>query len=103
MLATLSSKTSTKTGKRLAGKIRIAMTTGLENETELVESGLILLLNRELKPSEIPTDRDIIMSDDYDPDGKGHKWTVSLEGVLLLHLFEPRWFHSWQRMRSRRN
>lgn len=102
MEATLAAKTSVKSSKRLAGKIRKAMTVGLENETELVESGLILLLNHALSSGEFPADRDIITSDEYDPE-KGHRWTPSLEGVMLLHLFESRWFHSWQRMRSRRN
>ena len=96
-------KNLTKTNKRLAGKIRKAMTVGLLDEIELVETGLILLLNRELTPGEIPTDKEIITSDEYDPAGKGHRWTLSLEGVLLMHLFETRWFHSWQRMRARRN
>jgi len=92
-----------KRDRRLAAKIRMAMTVGLENETELVESGLVLLLNRALLAGELPTDNDIITSDDYDPDGKGHRWTPSLEGVLLLHLFETRWFHALQRARRNRN
>ena len=96
-------KKLTTGNKKLAARIRKAMTVGLPDETELIETGMVILLSRRLSVGEIPTDKDMVSSDDYDPDGKGHRWTLSLEGVLAMHLYEARWFHSWQRARARRN
>lgn len=72
---------------RLADMLKTAMTAGLEDATDLIGSGVI-----ELTGGIAIVDRRELP-----------KWKVTLEGVLLLHLYEPDWFHAWQFARRNRN
>ncbi len=72
-----------------AGLVRRAITVGLLNADELVDDGWVVLYGPNGEPIE---------KSKYD-DSVGHTWSITVDAVLLLHLFEPEWFHAWRSQR----
>jgi len=77
-----------------ARQLRHAITVGLDDASDLVDEGLIVLQTVDGRP---------VSPDDYNDGAKGDGWTVTVEAVLLLYLYEPGWLHEWQYARARRN
>jgi len=81
--------------ERRANMLRTALEveSGIHDATELIDAGFVVLMDKNGKHRE---------SDDWDP-GAGDRWTLTIDGVILLHLYQPIWFHAWQDALRRRN
>ena len=82
--------------KAIAKRIRRTMTVPVNDVDDLIDEGFILMFDKE--GNQIT--RDDLVNDGEAPAGG---WIISLEAVLLLHIYESQWFGQWQRMRARRN
>lgn len=79
--------------KTTARRLRRILTEPVNDADDLISDGYIQLRDE---------DGNEVSPDDYDGDA-GHGWTISLDGWLLLHVYQPKWLATWQTARGRRN
>ena len=81
--------------KTIAKRIRRAMTEPVNDVDDLIDDGYIEMYDKDKKRMT----RDDLKEDGDSPDS----WIISIEAVMLLHIYQSRWFGQWQRLHSRRN
>lgn len=74
-----------------AGRLKKALTVGLPRCNDLVDDGLIVLLDADGKPTS---------ADDYQ---EGNQWTLSLDGAAVLAIYDMEWASAWWATLGRRN
>ncbi len=82
--------------KAVAKRIRGVMTVPHNDVDDLIDEGFIQMFDKDGKR---------ITRDDLKEDGEAPAggWIISMEAVMLLHIYQGRWLGQWQKMRSRRN
>ena len=79
--------------KTLARRLRKAMTVGVCPGDDLVDMGMVELHGADGSPARKSSWRG----------ENGEWWTMTLDGCLLLHIFESEFLRLWQSYRQQRN